>query len=93
MALRCPLTNWISQFLAPPTASSFNLKVTQSNVDSTFRMLVPVYIEMEDGRVMLLGRVRIFGTTPFQQTVPLGSPKVKPSRALINVYDDVLCSP
>ncbi len=77
----------------PDGKFNLSIKITQSNVDSTFRMLVPVYIEMEDGRVMLLGRVRIFGTTPFQQTVPLGSPKVKPSRALINVYDDVLCSP
>jgi aminopeptidase N len=77
----------------PDGKLDLSIKITQSNVDSTFRMLVPVYVEMEDSKVVLLGRVRIFGTTPFEQKVPLGSPKIKPRRVLINYYDDVLCSP
>ena len=41
----------------------------------------------------LLGRVRLVGTTPFEQKVSLGTPKSKPRRALVNYYDDVLASP
>jgi aminopeptidase N len=72
---------------------ALNIKVTQSNVDSNFKMLVPVYVELEDGKIVLLGRVRLIGTTPYEQKVPLGTPKVKPRRAILNYYDDVLYSP
>ena len=78
---------------APGGALTLNLKVTQSNVDSNFKMLVPVYVELEDGKIVLLGRVRLIGTTPYEQKVSLGTPKVKPRSAVINYYDDVLCSP
>jgi aminopeptidase N len=33
----------------------FGLKVTQSGVDDKFRMLVPVYLELADGRIINLG--------------------------------------
>jgi aminopeptidase N len=72
---------------------ALSIKVTQSNVDSNFKMLVPVYVELEDGRIVLLGRVRLIGTTPYEQKVALGTPKVKPRRAILNYYDDVLYSP
>jgi aminopeptidase N len=78
---------------APDGALTLNLKVTQSNVDSNFKMLIPVYVELEDGSIVQLGRVRLIGTTPYEQKVPLGTPKVKPRNAVINYYDDVLCSP
>ena len=78
---------------APGGARTLNLKVTQSNVDSNFKTLVPVYVELEDGKIVLLGRVRLIGTTPYEQKVSLGTPKVKPRSAVINYYDDVLCSP
>jgi hypothetical protein len=72
---------------------ALSIKITQSNVDSSFKMLVPVYVELEDGRIVLLGRVRLIGTTPYEQKVALGTPKVKPRRAILNYYDDVLYSP
>jgi len=59
----------------------------------TLRCLSPCYAELEDGNVPLLGRVRLVGTTPFEQKVSLGTPKAKPRRALVNYYDDVLASP
>jgi Peptidase family M1 domain len=71
----------------------FHFSLTQSNVDSKFVMLVPIYLEMDDGRIALLGRVRMFGNTTETEKLPLKGLKAKPRRAMINYYDDVLASP
>ena len=78
---------------APDGSLVLNLKITQSNVDGKFRMLVPVYLELEDGKVVFLGRARLTGSTSIEQKVPLKGLKTKPRRALINYYDDILASP
>ena len=70
-----------------------NLKLTQSNVDDKFRMLVPIYLELADGRMFFLGRARLAGNTSIDQKIPLKGLKEKPRRAVINYYDDVLASP
>jgi hypothetical protein len=66
------------------------LKLTQSGVDSNFRMLVPIYLELADGSVVLLGSVRPAGNMTVEQKVPLKGLKEKPRRAIINYYHDVL---
>jgi hypothetical protein len=70
-----------------------SLNIAQSGVDDKFRMLVPIYLELDDGRVVFLGRVRLTGNTSIAQKIPLKGLKTKPRRALINYYDDVLASP
>jgi aminopeptidase N len=65
-------------------------KLTQSNVDEHFRMLVPIYIELADGRTVRLGRARVMGNTTVDQKIPLKGLKDKPHRVLINYMDDVL---
>ena len=70
-----------------------NLNVAQSGVDDKFRMVVPVYLELDDGRIIFLGRLRIVGNSSGTAKVPLKGLKAKPRRALINYYDDVLASP
>ena len=70
-----------------------NLNVAQSGVDDKFRMVVPVYLELDDGRIVFLGRLRIVGNSSGTAKVPLKGLKAKPRRALINYYDDVLASP
>jgi hypothetical protein len=70
----------------------FGFKVTQSDVNEHFRMLVPIYLEMADGRTLLLGRARLIGSTTLEQKVPLKGVRDKPRRALVNYYDDVLAS-
>jgi len=70
-----------------------NLKVTQSNVDQHFGMLVPVYVEMADGAIGFLGRLKMIGNAPVELKIPLNGLKTKPRRALVNYLDDVLCSP
>jgi hypothetical protein len=70
-----------------------DLKLTQSNVNNDFRMLVPIYLEMADGRLMNIGRARMDGNTTISQKVPIRGLKDKPKRALLNYYYDVLASP
>jgi hypothetical protein len=69
------------------------LKITQSGVGEDFRMLVPIYIELADGKVATLGRVGMIGSKPFEQKIPLGKLPAKPRRVILNYYDDVLASP
>jgi len=69
-----------------------SMKLTQSNVDDRFRMLVPIYLEFADNRVMRLGRVRIEGNSTLEQKVPIKGLKEKPRRLLINYMADVLAA-
>jgi hypothetical protein len=70
----------------------FNFKVTQSGVDERFRMLVPIYFEMADGRIVMLGRAQAVGNDSLSRQVPLKGLKEKPKRALLNYFNDVLAS-
>jgi aminopeptidase N len=61
--------------------------LTQSGVGEDFKMLVPVYIEM-DGKFIRLGQANITGnasTPEFKVKLP-----TKPKRVLINAWHDVL---
>jgi aminopeptidase N len=70
----------------------FSFKVTQSGVDDKFRMIVPIYLELADGRTVNLGRARVFGNASVEQKVPMKGLKDTPKRALVNYNDDVLAS-
>jgi hypothetical protein len=69
-----------------------SMKMTQSNVNDSFRMLVPIYLELPNG-MFFLGRARLTGNSTFDQKIPLKGLKDKPKRAVLNYYDDVLASP
>ncbi len=77
----------------PSGDTIFNFKVTQANVDGKFKMLVPIYLELPDGKMLNLGRAHLVGSTTIQQKVPLKGMKAAPRRAQLNYYDDVLASP
>jgi len=72
---------------------TFNMKLTQSGVDDKFKMLVPIYLEMDDGRLFALGRAHVTGNSSVEDKVPLNGLKTKPKRAVLNYYDDVLATP
>jgi hypothetical protein len=65
-------------------------KATQSNVDEHFRMLVPLYLELANGRVVNLGHAPMVGNTTIEQKLPIKGLKDTPRRAMLNYYDDVL---
>ena len=68
------------------------VKLTQSNVNDSFRMLVPIYLELTNG-MFFLGRARLTGNSTFDQKIPLRGLKETPKRAVTSYYDDVLASP
>jgi hypothetical protein len=72
---------------------SVDMKVSQSNVDDHFRMIVPIYVELADGRVLMLGRVKLIGNASLEPKIPLQGLKTRPRRVMINYLDDVLASP
>jgi len=69
-----------------------SMKLTQSGVDERFRMLVPLYLELADGRTANFGRVTMVGNTSQEGKIPLKGLKDIPRRAIVNYYDDVLAS-
>jgi hypothetical protein len=68
--------------------TTLSLKLTQSNVSDGFKMLVPLYVELQDGRVVRLGNARMTGNQTIDQEIKLGQIPVK--RAFINHNHDVL---
>ncbi len=65
------------------------VKITQANVDDNFRMLVPLYVELADGKIVRLGAAKMQGNKTIEQTIPLNTPE-KPRRFILNYYYDVL---
>jgi Peptidase family M1 domain len=66
-----------------------NFKLVQSNVSPQFKMLVPIYMERQDGSISRLGSATIIGDTVLEQKVPIGKSQA-PKRLMINYYYDVL---
>ena len=69
-----------------------SMKLSQSNVNESFRMLVPIYLELPNG-IFFVGRAHLTGNSTFDQKIPLKGLKDPPKRAMISYYDDVLASP
>lgn len=72
----------------PDGKPAITLSITQSGVSPNFKMVVPVYYEMPDGRVGKLGQALLVGNQTMQQLVPV--PDNGPKRLFINYNYDVL---
>ena len=57
-----------------------NAKITQSNVDASFLMPVPIYVELADGRMVRVGQAPMLGNTTREFKIPL--PGLKEARRL-----------
>jgi len=66
------------------------MKLTQSGVGPAFKMAVPVYMQLADGRVMRFGAVAMIGTTTFDHTFNLPRLPSPIKKVMINYYYDVL---
>ena len=53
-------------------------------------MLVPLYLELSDDKVVKLGSAPIYGNRTVQQRIPLGHMAATPKRAMVNYFYDVL---
>jgi aminopeptidase N len=69
---------------------TLRFSVTQANVTDTFAMPVPLYVELADGRVVHLGRIRMKGNVTIEKEIPLQGINQEPKRAMLNYYGDVL---
>ncbi|MBI2682471.1 MAG: hypothetical protein HYX26_04520 [Acidobacteriales bacterium] len=83
-----PTYNFTFSTGAGTQGNTLKLKITQSGVDPNFKMLVPVYVELANGKVTRLGAAMLIGNSSVENEVPLGNNQVK--RAMINYYNDVL---
>lgn len=64
-------------------------KITQSNVDDSFKMRVPIYLDF-DGKVRRLATVSVYGNGPTEEfSVVLDK---KPKKAMLCAFEDVLCT-
>jgi len=70
----------------------FSFKLTQSGVDDKFIMIVPIYLELADGRTVNVGRARLSGNSSIEQKIPIKGLKEAPKRAIVNYNCDVLAS-
>jgi hypothetical protein len=64
-------------------------KISQSNVEDTFKMLVPLYADF-DGKIVRLGSASLSGNSSTPEFAVL-LPK-KPKRVMLCDYEDVLCT-
>ena len=69
-----------------------HFKLTQGNVDSSFKMPVPIYIELNDGSVIKLGSAPMAGSTTIEQDAQLPTTASPVKRMMVNYYYDVLSS-
>ncbi len=69
---------------------NMKFKVTQSNVDDKFKMTLPIYLELADGRVVRLGTMPIFGKQTLEKSIPIPGLTQAPRRAMLNYNFDVL---
>jgi hypothetical protein len=85
-----PNYHFESQLTQNGDATSLHLKLTQSGVPASFKMLVPIYLEYADGKVLHAGSIRIIGSNTVEQTVNLPKTPTAAKRALIDYLYDVL---
>ncbi len=71
-------------------ASTLRFKLTQSGVSPEFKMLVPVYLELADGKVARLGELAIRGNNSAEQSVSLPGLPSPVKKASIDYFYDVL---
>lgn len=70
--------------------NTMKVTVTQSNVDETFQMLVPIYAEWKNGKTTRLGMLPMTGNSTRDTSIPFGGEL--PKRLIVNYFNDVLCT-
>jgi len=80
-----------SQFVANNDGTTTALlKLAQSNVSDDFEMIVPLYIQMADGKVVHFAGLTMHGNTTFDQQIPLGKLPGTPKAIVVDAYADIL---
>ena len=69
---------------------TMKFKITQSNVDDQFKMPLPLYLELADGRVVRLGTMPVRGNGTVEKSIPITGLTQAPRRAMLNYNYDIL---
>ena len=85
-----PTYHFESQVTQSGDATTVHCKLRQSGVSPSFRMLVPIYLELADGRVIRMGSASIKGSDTIDQTLNLPKLPAPIKRVMIDYYYDVL---
>jgi aminopeptidase N len=85
-----PTYHFESQLTPNDKGTSMHLKLVQSGVPDSFKMMVPMYLEMDDGKILRAGSINITGNKTIEQTVQLPKFQTAVKRAVINHFYDVL---
>jgi aminopeptidase N len=70
--------------------TTIHFKLTQSEVGDDFKVPVPLYLELTDGRHILMGRVPMAGSTTVEKTIKIGKPPVPAKSVMVNYNFDLL---
>jgi hypothetical protein len=79
-----------SDFTTVDGETSVHLKVTQSNVSKDFLMIVPVYLQMADGRTVRVFNLGMQGDMTSDHVIRLGKLPAPAKKMLLNYNQDVL---
>jgi aminopeptidase N len=79
-----------SEFTTADGETTVHFKVTQSNVSKDFLMLVPLYLQMADGRTVRILNLGMEGDRVSDHTVKLGKLPAPAKKLLLNYNQDVL---
>ncbi len=85
-----PAYHFESEVLQNGDAATLHIKLIQSGVPPNFKMMVPIYLELADGKIARWVSATIIGSSSLDQTVPLPKTPSPVKRALINYNYDVL---
>jgi hypothetical protein len=67
-----------------------HFRLTQSGVSKDFTMLVPIYLDLGDNKIVYLGKVVMRGSGDLERTTNLGKISMMPKRMLVNYNYDIL---
>lgn len=87
-----PVYHFESQFTPNANGTSLHFKLAQSGVDKNFKNLVPIYLQLDDGKIFRLGAIVFTGSSSLDQTVQLPKFPAPIKEATINHNYDVLCT-
>jgi hypothetical protein len=85
-----PNYHFESQVTPNADGTSLHFKLTQSGVPAQFKMVVPIYLELADGKTVRLGMLAITGDSTVEKTAQLPKFPAPIKRAFINYFYDVL---
>jgi len=85
-----PTYHFESQVTQNGDATSLHFKLTQAGVPADFKMLVPIYLEMADGKVLRMGAISVVGSITSEHTIDLPKMPSTVKRAIIDYNYDVL---